>query len=148
MALYKRIEEDAKEALKKNDPVRLSVLRMVIAAIRMLEIEKKSGPVADDDILAIVQRQIKQHKESIEQFTKGNRQDLVDKEAKELAILQSYMPAQLPEEEVLKIIKDAIAETGAAAKSDAGKVIKAVMAKAKGRADGKTVNQLVMGLLK
>jgi uncharacterized protein YqeY len=98
--------------------------------------------------MQILSRQIKQHKESIEQFKKGNRPDLADKEASELSILESYMPAQMSEDEVVAIVKTAISETGAIAKSETGKVMKAVMEKARGRVDGKTVNQIVMKLLK
>ena len=104
--------------------------------------------VEEAEIIEIIRRQAKQRKESIEQFGKGNRPDLADKEAQELKVLESYMPQQLGEAELLEIIKDAIAETGASAKSDIGKVMKAVMEKVKGRADGSSVNKLVSGLLK
>lgn len=148
MSLHKTIEEEMKKALKGGDSLKLSVLRMVVSAIKTLEIEKKVKELAEGDILEIIQRQIRQHRESIAQFEKGKRQDLVDKESRELRILEAYMPKQLSEEELLIIIKTTISETGAVAKSEAGKVMKAVMEKAKGKVDGKVVNQLVMGLLK
>lgn len=144
--LYQKIEADMKHALKEGNAIRLSCLRMALSAIKTLEIEKKN--LEEADILQIIQRQIKQHKESIEQFEKGKRPDLADKEAKELKILEGYMPKQLSEEEILTIIKEAISETGVVAKSDAGRVMKAVMDKVRGKADGKVVNQLVMGLLR
>lgn len=148
MGLHKTIEEEMKRALKEGDPLKLSVLRMVVSAIKTLEIEKKVKELAEADILEIIQRQIKQHKESIDQFEKGKRQDLVDKESRELRILEAYMPKQLDEKELLDIIKATISETGATGKDEGGKVMKAVMEKVKGKADGKVVNQLVMGLLK
>src|SRR3989338_1030641 len=139
MNLYKRIESDARAALKEGERDKLSVLRMLLSAVKVYELEKKAGKVEDHEVIEIVQRQAKQHKESIEQFKKGNRPDLADKEAQELKVLESYMPQQLGEAELLEIIKDAIAETGASAKSDIGKVMKAVMEKVKGRADGSSV---------
>ena len=149
MELGERIRADMKSALKTGDAKRLSVLRMVISEIKQLEIDKNlKAPPAETDIMQILSRKIKQHKESIEQFKKGNRPDLADKEASELSILESYMPAQMSEDEVVAIVKTAISETGAIAKSETGKVMKAVMEKARGRVDGKTVNQIVMKLLK
>lgn len=148
MDLYKRLEEDSKVALKAGDSVKLSVLRMLLSSIKMLEIEKNIKTPSDSDVLPILQRHIKQHKESIEQFKKGNRQDLADKEEKELKILSGYMPEQMTEGELLGIVKDAVAQTGAVAKSDMGKVMKVVMEKARGKADGKVINQLVMRFLK
>ena len=148
MNLYKRIESDARAALKEGERDKLSVLRMLLSAVKVYELEKKAGKVEDHEVIEIVQRQEKQHKESIEQFKKGNRPDLADKEAQELKVLESYMPQQLGEAELLKIIKDAIAETGASSlTSDIGKVMKAVMEKVKGKADGSLVNKLVSGLL-
>lgn len=148
MGLYNRLESDMKSALKGGEAFKLSVLRMVISAVKMIGIEKNIKEVADPEVLQILQKQIKQRKESIVQFEKGKRQDLADKEAAELKILESYMPEQLTEEELLKIVKEAIAETGASAKSDMGKVMKVVMPKVAGKADGKTINQLLMQFLK
>lgn len=147
MDLYARIETDMKSALKEGNAVKVSVLRMVISAAKMLVIEKNLKSVSEGDILQILQRQIKQRKESIEQFEKGKRQDLADKESQELKILESYLPKQLSEDEIKSIIKEAIAETGARAKSDMGKVMKVVTEKTRGRADGKLVSQLVTGML-
>lgn len=137
-----------KAALKEGNSIKLSTLRMLISAIKMFEIDKKVKAAEDGDILQILQKQVKQRKESIDQFTKGNRPDLAEKEAKELKILESYLPKQLNEEELMSIIKEAMAETGAATKSDMGKVMKAVTEKTRGRADGRTVSQLVASLLK
>lgn len=147
MGLYEQIETDMKRALKEGDAIKLSCLRMLIAAIKVAVIDRKVKNLEEADILQLIQKQIKQHKESIEQFEKGKRQDLVDKEARELKILELYMPINLSEPEILAIIKEAISETGAQAKSDAGKVMKVVMDRVRGRADGKIINQLVLGLL-
>lgn len=147
MELYKKIEDDVKTALKARDDTRLLVLRMLLSAVKSYEIDKKIARAQEGDILQILSRHIKQHKDSIEQFEKGNRQDLVEKERKELNILESYMPEQMTEAELEGVIKEAIATTGAATKRDMGKVMKAVSEKTKGRADGKLVNQLVMKML-
>jgi uncharacterized protein len=148
MDLYKTLEESAKKALKEGDSVKLSVLRMLLADIKTFQIDKKIDNPKEAELIQIVQRHIKRHKESIEQFRKGNRRDLVDKETEELEILEKYMPKQLSESELLAVIKEAVAATGASGKSDMGKVMKAVMEKVEGAADGKLVNQLISGILK
>jgi uncharacterized protein len=148
MGLNITISDDMKAALRAGDAVKLSTLRMLVAAIRNREIEKNIKELDDAEVIQILQRQIKQHKDSIEQFQKGNRPDLAEKEAKELKVLEAYMPAQMGQDELTALIKAVIAETGAASKADGGKVMKAVMDKVKGKADGKTVSQTVMGLLK
>ncbi|MFA6142220.1 MAG: GatB/YqeY domain-containing protein [Candidatus Omnitrophota bacterium] len=148
MDLYNKIEADIKSALRSGDSKKLSVLRMALSEIKNHEINKKLKKASEGDVLQIMQRQVNQHKDSIEQFEKGNRPDLVQKEKAELEILVSYMPKQLSEEELAKIIGEVISTTGAVTKSETGKVMKAVMEKVKGRSDGKTINQLVMRLLK
>ncbi len=148
MDLYKQIETDMKSAMKEGAAEKLSVLRMLISAVRMQEIEKNVKSLQDPDILQILQRQIKQRRESIEQFRNGNRPELAEKEEREQKILEAYMPEQLGEADVEALVKAAITELGAQTKADTGKVMKAVMEKAKGRCDGKTVNQLVMKYLK
>lgn len=148
MDLYGKIVNDMKTALKQGEAQKLSVMRMLVAAIKQFEIDKNVKSPAEGDILQIISRQIKQHRESIEQFKNGNRPDLADKEAAELKILEAYMPAQLGEEELLAIVKTAVSEAGATTKAEMGKVMKLVMEKTKGRADGKTVNQIVMKFLK
>ena len=147
MGLYEKIESDMKASLKGGDALKLSVLRMLVAAARQVQINKNSKSVTEPDMLQVLQRQIKQHKESISQFKNGNRQDLADKEASELKILEAYMPEQMGEEELMSIIKDVIAESGAKTKSEMGKVMKLVMERTKGACDGKVVSQLVMGSL-
>lgn len=148
MGFTTTFSDDMKAALKTGDAVKLSTLRMLVAAIRNREIEKNVKELDDVEVIQILQRQIKQHKDSIEQFQKGNRPDLSDKEARELKVLEAYMPAQMGQDELTAVIKAVISEIGAVSKADSGKVMKAVMEKVKGKADGKTVSQMVMGLLK
>lgn len=148
MSLYKQIEDEMKVALKSGDAAKLSVLRMLVADVKNLVIEKNLKEVQGQDVLQIIQRHIKQHKESIDQFEKGKRADLVDKEKLELKMLEAYMPKQLSEEDLATIIKAIAAESGISAKQDMGKLMKLVMDNVKGRSDGKIVNQLVMKLLK
>ena len=137
------LENDLKEAMKQKNEVKLSVLRMVKAAMINLKIEKKVEKLDDDDVLRVLAKEIKQHRDSIDGFSKGNREDLVAKEKQELAILEAYMPKQMAPEELLAIIRQVIKDTGATSPADMGKVIKAVMEKTKGAAEGKTVSQLV-----
>lgn len=146
MELYERLESDAREALRSQDREKLSVLRLVIASVRTLALEK-TGAVTEQETLQVIQRHIKQRKESIEQFTRGNRPDLVAKETAELRILEAYLPAQLSDAEVRSAVAAAIAETGAASKADIGKVMKLVMERVRGKADGKAVNRIVAELL-
>lgn len=148
MRLYETIDQDSKIALKAKDALKLSVLRMVISAVKMLEIQKNIKIAEDSDVVQIIQKQMKQRKDSIEQFLKGNRNDLAEKESAELRILESYMPKQMTEDELRALITETMAELGAKAKSDTGKVMKAAMEKVKGKADGKIVSQIVSGLLK
>jgi len=144
--MKERIEKELKEAMKKKDEIKISCLRMLKADIHNLSIQKKED-IKNEDIVKIIQKQVRQHKDSIEQFTKGKRDDLAEKERKELIILESFLPKQLPAEELKKVIKDVIGECGATTKKDMGKVIKEVMARIKGQADGKTVSQIVSELL-
>jgi len=141
--LQDKINKDLVEALKANDSTKLSTLRMLNSAIKNAIIAKRPKELDEADILDIIAKQIKQHAESIEQFKQGNRQDLVDKESKELDILKSYMPQQMSEEEVTNLVKDAIKEVDAKDIKDMGKVMKVVSPKTKGRADGKLVSDTV-----
>ncbi len=146
MNISERLSEDLKKALKAGEKDALSVIRMIKAAIKNKEIEKGT-PLGDEDINGVLMSLARQRKESIEQFSKAGRQDLVEKETKELSIVQSYLPRQLTEEELREIIQDAIKETGAVGPKDMGKIMKSVMAKTKGQVDGKVVSELVKNLL-
>ncbi len=143
MTLDERMDADLKEALKAKDTIRVSTIRMVKAGIKNLAIEKRAEKLEDKDVVVIISKQIKQHRDSIEQFTKGNRQDLADKEKAELTILESYLPKQLSAEELKVIVKSAIEKVGARGRADMGKVMKAAMEDAKGAADGKMLSQMV-----
>ncbi len=146
MSLKERLQAELKEAMKARDAVKVSTLRLLGSLIKYKEIEAKKD-LDDEGVLAVLSTAVKQRRESIEQYEKGNRPDLADKERAELAIIQGYMPAQLGRDEVAALVKETIAETGAAGAKDMGKVMKALMPKVKGKADGKLVNELVKELL-
>lgn len=141
--LLEKINSDLVESMKAKDSLRTETLRMVKSALNYLKIEKKKEMLDDEDVLAVISKQVKQHKESVESFEKGGRAELADKEKKELAILEGYMPKQISPDELSKIIKETIQEVGAASKKDFGKVMKAVSAKLKNQADGKAVSRIV-----
>lgn len=142
--IEKRIDDDLKEAMRNKNSVKLTALRMLKAAIKNMTIQKKVDSPEDADIFQIISKQIKQHKDSIESFSKGKREDLAEKERRELEILQSYLPEQLSEQEVVNIVREVITETGARDRSDMGKVMKAVLEKTRGRSEGKVVSQIVI----
>jgi hypothetical protein len=146
MSLSERLNEDMKQAMKNQDKFKLSVIRMIRSAIKNVEIDQKKT-LDDNEVLDILNREIKQRKDSLQEFEKAGRDDLVESVKKELEILAAYMPQQLTEEEIQAIVKQTILETGASSKADMGKVMGALMPKVKGRADGKLVNQLVQQLL-
>ncbi len=148
MDTYEKLESQMKEAMKQKDSLKLSVLRMAIAAVRNTELVKKVKKLDESDLLQVIQRMIKEHRESISQFEKGGRTDLVEKERSELEVLQGYVPKEMSEDELTSILKAAVQESGFTCKADAGKVMKVVMEKVKGKADGKTVNKIVLSLLK
>lgn len=147
MSLEERIENEFKAALKQRDKIKVSTLRMLKAEIINVKLDQNKKTLKDEGIIKIIQRQVKQHKDSIEQFEKGKRQDLVEKEKKELNILLSYMPEQMSEEELKKIISETVKELEATSKNEMGKVMKSVMEKVKGKADGKKVSQIVSSML-
>jgi len=145
MSLSDQIQKDIIEAMRARNEQRLSTLRMVKAALKNKEIDKR-GPLDDKEALAVLSTLIKQRKESIEQFTKGGRQELADKEAAEIVLIESYMPKALGEQEVAATVKAAIAEMGSPTMKDMGAVMKAAMAKfsaAGARVDGKVVSEIV-----
>ena len=138
-----KIFNDYKEAMKNKDTVKSSTLSFLRAEVINVAIEKKKKALDDNEVITVIKKQTKQRQDSIEQFQKGNRLDLADKETKELEILKSYLPPELPAEEIKKIIEEAIALTGAQDMKDMGKVMKEVTAKIAGRADSKLVSDLV-----
>jgi uncharacterized protein YqeY len=146
MSLLRRLDEDLKTALKQSDKLKLSVLRMVKASVKNHQIDK-GRELHDEEILAIFSTLAKQRRESIEQFMKGGRDDLVRQETRELEILQSYMPAQLTAAEIDGMIAQAIKDSSAKSEGDMGKVMKLLAPRIKGVADGKLVNNRVRELL-
>lgn len=146
MSLMNRLSEDMKQAMKNKDKFKLSVIRMVLSSIKYAEIEKKSS-LTDDQIIDVLTRELKQRRDSLQEFEKANRTDLIEQVKAEIEILKDYLPEQLSEEELKKVIEDTIQEIGAKSKSDMGKVMSAIMPKVKGRADGKLINKLVQELL-
>jgi hypothetical protein len=149
MSLKETIYSDLTEAIKAKKEAEVSTLRMLKAEIMKFEVSGGAKKDAtDEDVISIIQKQVKQRKDSEQQFRDGGRSEMADKEANEAKILQTYLPEQLNEDEIRKIVEEGIAETGAELKSDMGKVMGAIMPKLKGKADGKLVNQIVMQLLK
>jgi len=144
MNLKEKLNEDMKTALRKKDALRLSTIRLLLAAIKNLEIAKgKDKELKESDLLGALSAEAKKRKEAIEEYKKGKREDLVEKETKELEIIKEYLPEELSPEELEKIIEETIEEVGAKDLKDVGKVMGAIMEKVKGRADGKVVNQMV-----
>jgi len=141
MDLKARLTSDMKEAMKAQQPTKLGAIRMVISEIKKREIDTRK-PLEEAEALKVVQSMIKQRNDSIEAFKAGNREDLAAKEAEEIAILAVYLPAQMSRDEIEKLVVLAIAETGAKTPADIGKVMKAAVAKAEGKADGKIINEI------
>lgn len=147
MTLQERLGQEIKSAMLAKDSERLSALRMLKSTIGYILIEKKTESLSDADFVSVVQKEVKKRRDSIEQFEKGGRPELAAKEKQEIAVLESFLPQQLSADELEKIVRDAITEAGATSKKEMGPVIKAVQAKTAGRADGKTISQLVSRLL-
>ena len=149
MSLTAQIDADLKKAMIARDAERLSVLRMLKSSVKYAAIEKGGADAVptDTEVSAVIRKEVKKRQDSITSYQEGNRPELAEKEQAELAILQTYLPAALSEAELEAIVKDAIAETGATGKAQMGAVMKAAQAKAAGRADGKTLSQLVQKLL-
>lgn len=141
MDLKTQLQSDMKDAMRAQDSLRLGAVRGLIAEIKKREIDKRTA-LDEAEIHKVIQSLLKQRTDSIDAFQKAGRQDLVEKEQKEAALLKAYLPAQLSPAEVEALVVAAIAETGASKPSDIGLVMKAVIAKAAGRADGKLVNEL------
>lgn len=134
MSLKERITDDMKAAMRSGEKERLGVIRMITSAIKQREVDERI--ILDDaQVLSVLEKMIKQRKESLVQFQAGNRQDLVDKESAEITLLQTYMPSQLSDAELDGLIAEAIAATGAASIKDMGKVMGSIKQKAQGRAD-------------
>lgn len=152
MSFQEKLLGDIKAAMKARDQLRLDTLRMVKAKIQEKEVELRGKKgrehvLEDGEILQVLTTAAKQRRDSIESFRSGGREELAAKEEQELAIIREYLPKQLAEEDLERLVKEAVEETGAASPKDMGKVMKAVMPKVKGRADGKRINAVVRKLL-
>ncbi len=146
MGLRERVDADTKEALKSGAKDKVSTLRMLNAALKNKQIDKRR-PLTEEEVVETVRSLIKQRKDSIEQFAKGGRQDLVDKETAEVGVLEVYLPQPLSREELEVMVREAIARTGAQGAKDMGKVMKALIPMVGGRADGKLISELVKSSL-
>jgi hypothetical protein len=146
MSLQQRLDNDLKGAIKSSDKARTSVLRMLKAAVKNKQVEK-NRELSEDEIISVISTLSKQRRESIDLFLKGGREDLADKEKQEISILQSYLPDQLAPEELDRLIIEAIQESSAEGVKDIGKIMRLLMPRVKGAADGKVVNQRVKELL-
>ena len=140
-----KLQEDLRKSMLAKDEVRTSTLRMLISAIGYYEIQEGGAgyEAKDEDVIEVLGREIKKHRESIEMYQKGNRPELEKKENNELKILQEYLPEQISEDEVKNFVKEAIVQTGAKTITDMGKVMGALMPKVKGKADGSLVSKIV-----
>jgi hypothetical protein len=142
MELRETIDADLKAALKSGAKEKVSTLRMLNAALKNKQIDKRR-PLTEEEVTETVRSLIKQRKDSIDQFAKGGRQDLVDKETAEVEVLEVYLPQQLSREEIEAMVREAIVQTGAQGAKDMGKVMKSLIPMIGGRADGKLVSELV-----
>ncbi|GHH97047.1 GatB/YqeY domain-containing protein [Neobacillus kokaensis] len=143
MSLLERLNNDMKQAMKSKEKDKLSVIRMVKASMQNEAIKLGVKELSDDQELTVLTRELKQRKDSLHEFDKAGREDLVEKLRTEISIVEVYMPKQLSEEEVSEIVKQTILEAGAKSKADMGKVMAAIMPKVKGKADGSLVNKFV-----
>ena len=149
MSIKDLLTEDMKQAMKDKESgkLRLSVIRMARANIKNIEIDEKRE-LNDDEVLAVLVKEVKMRQDSLEEFAKTGREELVEQAKQEIAILRKYLPEQLSDEELRALVEEAVAETGAAGPKDMGKVMAALMPKTRGRADGKRINTMVRELLK
>lgn len=151
MDILQKLTEDLAASMKSKEEgsgLRTSTIRMMKSALKNAEIAKRGkGDLADEDVVSILSTMVKQRKESVDQYNAANRQDLAEKESREIAIIQEYMPRQLTLEELDAVIRTTIRETGVTSMKEIGKLMKELMPKVKGKADGKVVNQLIKEIL-
>ena len=147
MSLQARLSSEIKAAMLAKDADRLSTLRLLKSAIGYEQLERKNGDLSDAEFVAVVQKEIKKRRDAIEQFEKGGRLELADKEKKEIPVLETFLPQPLSSADLEQLVKATIQELGATSKKEMGPVIKAVQAKAAGRADGKSISTVVGKLI-
>ena len=145
-ALKQKLSDDLKQALRDRDRCRISVIRLIMSAIHNAEIAKRA-PLEESDILGVIAKEVKQRKESIEAFKQGDRQDLVDQEEAELAILKEYLPEQMSRNDIVAAARKVIDEVGAQGPRDKGRVMGKLIPQLKGRAEGQVINSIVTKLL-
>lgn len=143
--LKQQFRDELTKSMLARDTEKTAIIRLILSGITYYEIQKGGAgyEATDEDVIAVLQKEVKQRKDSIEQFSAAGRQDLVDKEQKELDMLQTYLPAQMSEEEIRSLVTEAIAQTAATSLQDIGKVMGALMPKTKGKADGSLVSKIV-----
>jgi hypothetical protein len=148
MPLKEQLSSDLKDAMRAGDEVRKSTLRMLLSAVNMAEVAgSERHDLSDDQVMQVIVKQVKQRKESIDEFGKAGRQDLVDKETAEMHVLQAYMPEQMGRAEIEAEVRKAMEETGAATAADKGKLMKVLMPRLSGKAEGREINAVVTELL-
>jgi len=147
MSLQARLSQEIKAAMLAKDADRLSTLRLLKSAVAYSELERETDNLSDGEFVTVVQKEIKKRRDSIEQFEKGGRLELAEKEKKEIPVLETFLPQPLSPAELEQLVKTSIQELGATSKKEMGPVIKAVQAKAAGRADGKSISTVVGKLL-
>ena len=140
-----KLQEESKQSMLARNELKTSVLRMLLSAINYYEIQKGGAgySASEEDVMIVIQNQAKQRRDSIEQFTNAGRKELADKESKELELLKAYLPQQMSEEEITKLVKEAVLQSGAKTMADIGKVMGILMPKLKGKADGNLVSNIV-----
>lgn len=146
MALKEKLMEDLKSSMKSKDTIRKNTITMIRAAIKQKEVDERIE-LDDQGVIEIISKQLKEKKNVIEDFKKGQRQDLVEQTEKEMEILLEYLPKQLSEDDIRKIVMETVKEVNASSMKDLGLVMKSVMPKVKGKADGNTVNKIVKEIL-
>jgi uncharacterized protein YqeY len=144
MSLVDRLTDDMKQAMRNKEKDKLSVIRMVKSSLQNEAIKYGKSTLTDDEEMSVLNRELKQRKDSLQEFANAGRDDLVEKTKQEIDMLMTYMPKQLTEDELSVIVKETIAEVNASSKADMGKVMSAIMPKVKGKADGSQVNRIVM----
>jgi uncharacterized protein YqeY len=147
MNLIDRVQQEIKAAMLAKDAERLGALRMLKSAIGYAQIEKKTDALPEAEVIALVQKEIKKRRDSVEQYQAGGRPELADKETREIVVLQSLLPPPLSEGELDALVRATIQELGASTKKDMGPVVKAIQAEVAGRADGKTISAMAGKLL-
>ncbi len=145
--MEEKIAKDYVQAMKDRDRVRSSTLSFLRAALKNVRIDKRADRLEDGDVVAVIKKQIKQRQDSIDLYAQGGRQDLVEKESAEMAVLKGYLPQEVSEEELKVFVQEAVRETGAQSMKDMGKVMKTLLLKVQGRADNKLVSAMVQKFL-